>query len=123
MPPKCSTNPEIVEGQIRGGVAQGIGGALYEEVVYSKNGQPLTTSFMDYLLPSSAELPDIQVEHLSSPSPFTPYGLKGTGEAGVTGPVAAIAGAIDDALAEFGVHVVETPFSPSNVRRLLDQVD
>jgi aerobic carbon-monoxide dehydrogenase large subunit len=119
----CGTviNPMIVEGQIHGGVAQGIGGALYEHFVYSPEGQPLTTTFMDYLVPSAIEIPPISVEHFESPSPRTAFGAKGTGEAGLIGPAPAIAAAIEDALAEFGVpEITATPLPPAAVLRLID---
>ena len=112
-------NPLIVNGQVHGGIAQGIGGALYEELVYSEDGQPLVTSFMDYLVPGAMEVPRITIQHLSSPSPLTPLGLKGVGEAGVAGPAAAIAGAVCDALADLGVDIESTPISPSALRRLI----
>ena len=119
----CGTviNPMIVEGQIHGGVAQGIGGALYEHLVYSPDGQPLATTFMDYIVPSATEIPPIIVEHLESPSPRTAFGAKGAGEAGLIGPAAAIAAAVEDALAEFGVpQITATPLQPSVVLRLID---
>ena len=112
-------NPEIVEGQIRGGVAQGIGGALYEHLVYSEDGQPLATSLMDYLLPTAVEIPAVSVEHLETPSPMTPLGLKGAGEAGVTGPMAAIANAVSDALVEFDVDLTAMPLAPADIRKML----
>ncbi|MFN8203853.1 MAG: molybdopterin cofactor-binding domain-containing protein [Solirubrobacteraceae bacterium] len=112
-------NPAIVVGQIRGGAAQAIGGTLYEEIPYSADGQPLATGFMDYLMPTAAEIPEIQVEHLVSPAPGTPHGVKGTGESGTIGPAAAIANAIADALADHGVDVTATPLGPSAVRRLI----
>lgn len=112
-------NPLIVEGQVQGGIAQGIGGVLYEQLAYSPDGQPLVTSFMDYLMPTAMEIPHITLTHMSSPSPKTPFGLKGVGEAGVTGPYAAIANAVCDALSDLGIDIVETPISGSAVRRLI----
>jgi len=112
-------NPPIVVGQIRGGAAQAIGGALYEEIPYAPEGHPLATGFMDYLMPTAAEIPEIRVEHLVSPAPDTPHGVKGTGESGTIGPAAAIANAIADALADHGVDVTATPLGPSAVRRLI----
>ena len=112
-------NPDIVEGQVRGGVAQGIGGALYEHLVYSEDGQPLATSFMDYLLPTATEIPSVSVHHLETPSSLTPLGLKGAGEAGVTGPMAAIGNAVGDALREFGVEVTKMPLAPADIKALL----
>lgn len=113
-------NPQIVDGQIHGGVAQGIGGACYEHLPYDAEGQPLATSLMDYLIPSATEIPPLTVEHLETPSPVTPLGVKGVGEAGTLGPAAAIANALCDALREFGVdEITETPITPSTVRELL----
>jgi carbon-monoxide dehydrogenase large subunit len=110
----CGTviNPTIVEGQVRGGVAQGIGSALLEEFVYDAEGQPLTTTFADYLMPGATDVPDIEVHHIVTPSPLTPLGMKGMGEGGAIGPPAAIANAIADAL---GLAVRETPFTANRV--------
>ena len=112
-------NPVIVEGQIHGGVAQGIGGAIFEQMIYTADGQPLATSLTDYLIPGPGEIPHLEVDHLESPSPVTPLGIKGAGEAGATGPPAAIANAVADALAEFEVEIVETPLTPRVVWGLL----
>ena len=109
-------NPPIVEGQIQGGVAQEIGGTLYEHMAYSQDGQPLAASFMDYLLPTATEIPSMVVEHLESPSPNMPLGLKGAGEGGTIGPPAAITNAVANALAEFGVEIDTLPLSPPAVR-------
>jgi carbon-monoxide dehydrogenase large subunit len=108
-------NPMIVEGQIHGGVAQGIAGALLEEVVYDERAQPLTTTFMDYLLPTSAEVPDVVVEHIETPSPFIPGGMKGMGEGGTIAPPAAIGNALADAVPEIAHLVTDLPLSPSRV--------
>ncbi len=94
-------NPTIVEGQVHGGVAQGVGGALFEEIVYDEQGQLLTGTLLDYLVPSAMELPAIETVHLEYPSPRNPLGIKGLGEGGAISPPAAIANAIDDALAPF----------------------
>jgi aerobic carbon-monoxide dehydrogenase large subunit len=109
-------NPLLVEGQIHGGVAQGIGAALYEEICYDPNGQLLSGSFMDYLLPGSMEVPKMKTVHLESPSPRNPLGIKGLGEGGAIAPPAAIANALADALR---VQVNEIPLSPSRVLDLL----
>ncbi len=109
-------NPLIVEGQIHGGVAQGIGGALREELVYDERGQLLTGSLMDYAVPAATDVPPIELVHLESPSLRNPLGIKGLGEGGAISPPAAIANAIDDALAPFRVRVTETPASPARVR-------
>ena len=112
-------NPTIVDGQIRGGVAQGIGGGLYEDLVYNEAGQLLSGTLMDYLLPGATEIPEIELIHLEYPSPRNPLGIKGVGEGGAIAPPAAIANAVEDALGPFGVCVRETPLSPERVRRLV----
>jgi carbon-monoxide dehydrogenase large subunit len=110
----CGTvvNPMIVDGQVHGGVAQGIGGALYEHLVYDASGQLLTTSLMDYLLPGATETPVIDVVHLESPSPHTPGGWKGMGEGGSINAPAAIVSAVNDALRSLGIVANGTPLSP-----------
>jgi carbon-monoxide dehydrogenase large subunit len=120
----CGTliNPVIVEGQIHGGVAQGIGGALLEELPYDENGVPLATTFMDYLLPAATEVPPIDVTHFESPSPFTALGVKGAGEAGVIGVAEVVAGAVEDALGRAGRRIEEieaTPITPASLWRRL----
>src|SRR5881409_1780246 len=112
-------NPIIVEGQVHGGVAQGVGGAMFEEMVYDDEGQLLTGSLMDYLIPTAVELPPIETVHLEFPSPRNPLGMKGLGEGGAISPPAAIANAIDDALAPLGVRLTETPALPWRVRALI----
>lgn len=112
-------NPMIVEGQIHGGVAQGIGGAFYEKLVYDENGQLLTSTFMDYLLPTAAEVPNVETDHIETPSPLNPLGLKGAGEAGVIPCAAVFAAAFEDALREYGVRISEMPLSPSRLRELI----
>ena len=114
-------NPEIVEGQIHGGVAQGIGGAIFEQMLYTTDGQPRATSLADYLVPGPCEIPRLEVEHLESPSPVTPLGIKGAGEAGATGPAAAIGNAVADALGQFEVEIVETPITPQLIWTLLKE--
>jgi carbon-monoxide dehydrogenase large subunit len=114
-------NPTVVEGQIHGGVAQGVGGALLEELTYSDDGQPVAASFMDYLLPTAADVPPLEVLHIEIPTPVTPGGMKGMGEGGAIGPPAAIGNAIEDALAPFGVKVLSTPLSPSKINELIRQ--
>jgi carbon-monoxide dehydrogenase large subunit len=113
----CGTmiNPTVVDGQVHGGVAQGIGSALLEEIVYSPEGDLLTSTFMDYLMPCATDVPDIEVHHLVTPSPHTEYGMKGMGESGAIGPMAAIANAVADAL---GVCVTETPLRLERVWRM-----
>jgi carbon-monoxide dehydrogenase large subunit len=113
-------NPTIVEGQVHGGVAQGVGGALLEEMAYDEQGQLLTGTLMDYLVPSAMELPSIETVHLEYPSPRNPLGAKGLGEGGAISPPAAIANAIEDALSPFGVRLTETPASPPRLLALLE---
>src|SRR5881397_877935 len=108
-------NPIIVEGQIHGGVAQGVGGALFEEMAYDEQAQLLTGSLMDYAVPKADDLPSIETVHLEFPSPRNPLGAKGLGEGGAISPPAAIANAIEDALAPFGVRVTETPVTPARI--------
>ncbi len=115
-------NPMVVEGQVHGGVSQGIGGAFYERLVYNEEGQIINASFMDYLLPTAAEVPPIIVGHVETPSPLNPLGMKGAGEAGVIPVPALFASAIDDALAPFGLRVREMPLHPCKVYELLKQV-
>jgi carbon-monoxide dehydrogenase large subunit len=112
-------NPTVVEGQVHGGVAQGIGGAFYERLVYDEEGQLINASFMDYLLPTAAEIPPITVDHVETPSPLNPLGVKGAGEAGVIPVPALFASAIDDALSEFGVRVREMPLHPRRLYEIL----
>jgi carbon-monoxide dehydrogenase large subunit len=116
-------NPIIVEGQVHGGVAQGVGGALFEESSYDEaTGQPLSTTLLEYRLPSTTDVPTIRVDHLCTPSPFTPGGVKGAGEAGLTGSPAAIANAVADALAQMGpVLVDELPLTPPRVHAYCQQ--
>jgi carbon-monoxide dehydrogenase large subunit len=114
----CGTviNPTLVEGQVQGGVAQGIGGALLEEIGYDEGGQPITVSFADYLLPTATDIPPISVEHIESPAPALAFGAKGAGEAGVAGPAAAIAAAVEDALRGRGLsEFTRTPLTPARV--------
>jgi aerobic carbon-monoxide dehydrogenase large subunit len=108
-------NPRIVEGQIHGGVAQGIGGALYERMVYDESGQLLNASFMDFLMPYATEIPHVETGHLETPSPLNPLGIKGAGEAGVIPVSALIAAAIEDAE---GIRVTKMPISPSELFHL-----
>jgi carbon-monoxide dehydrogenase large subunit len=116
-------NPLLVEGQIRGGVAQGIGAALYEEIAYDLSGQMLSGSFVNYLLPGPMEVPRIKTVHLESPSPLNPLGVKGLGEGGAIAPPAAIANAVTDALQPLSVQVSEIPLTPDRVLALLQQRD
>ena len=113
-------NPKSLRGQITGGITQGIGMALYEESAYDAQGQPLTGSFMDYLLPTALEVPAFEIGHVETPSPFTEYGVKGGGEGGRMIAPAAIASAVEDALAPFGVRVDEVPLTPERIVNLVE---
>jgi carbon-monoxide dehydrogenase large subunit len=118
----CGTlvNPMLVEGQSLGGIAQGIGTALYEESPFDANGQPLASTFADYLLPGPTEVPAIRIYHMETPSPYTEFGIKGMGEGGAIAPPAAIFNAVNDALKSLGVELTETPLTP---RRLLEAIE
>jgi aerobic carbon-monoxide dehydrogenase large subunit len=113
----CGTmvNPMIVEAQIVGGVAQGLGTALYEEIPYDENGQPLASTFLDYMIPGFTEVPDVRVLHMQTPSPHTRFGIKGMGEGGAIAPPAAVVNAINDALRPLGVEIGETPATPERI--------
>jgi carbon-monoxide dehydrogenase large subunit len=108
-------NPMIVDGQVVGGLAHGIGNALFEWMGYDADGQPLTTNLADYLLISAPEMPPISMIHHESPTPLNPLGVKGVGECGTVSPSAAIVGAIEDALAPFGVHLSRSPVMPAEI--------
>lgn len=113
-------NPLIVDGQARGAVAQGIGAALYEEVVYDDNGQVLTASLVDYVIPSAPEIPNVEIVHLETESPSTMGGIRGMGEGGTIGAPAAIANAIADALSPFGIEIFELPATPDRLFKLIN---
>jgi carbon-monoxide dehydrogenase large subunit len=113
-------NPNVVEGQIAGGVVQGIGGVLFEHLAYDDDGNPLATTFTDYLVPSAAEVPAIEYGHVETPSPG-PGGYKGVGEGGAIGAPPAVVNAVADALSPFGVTVTRLPLSPSRIMALLQQ--
>ena len=111
----------IADGQVYGGTVQGIGTALYEEMAFDKRGQPLASTFADYLLPGTAESPDIRVLHMETPSPYTRFGQKGIGESGAIGPPAAIGNAVNDALKEFGAEVARLPITPRRIVAALEE--
>jgi carbon-monoxide dehydrogenase large subunit len=113
-------NPMIVDGQVHGGVAQGIGAALYEEVVYDEQGQITTASLADYVVPSACEIPPMQVMHLESMSPTTLGGFRGMGEGGTIGAPAAVANAVADALSPLGIEINELPATPERLFRLIE---
>lgn len=108
-------NPMICDGQVLGGIAQGIGIALYEDMRWGEGGQPQTTTYLDYVLPLSHDVPDVAIEHMITPSPFIPGGMKGLGEGGTIGAPAAIGNAIAAAVPEIADRLLETPFSPSRI--------
>ncbi|MFJ5265162.1 xanthine dehydrogenase family protein molybdopterin-binding subunit [Streptomyces sp. NPDC088387] len=112
-------NPQVVEGQCRGGIAQGIAGALFEQVTYDEQGEPSATSFMDYKVPTAHEIPDVLIHHLETPSAFTETGAKGAGEGGTIGAPAAVLNAVNDALRATGVELDNTPVTPETVFRAL----
>jgi aerobic carbon-monoxide dehydrogenase large subunit len=113
-------NPMIVDGQIQGAVAQGIGNALYEDFAYDESGQPLTASFMDYLIPGTMEVPAVEVVHVETPPAVSVSGFKGMAEGGTIGANAAVANAVADALAPLGVEVRELPLTPERIMGLLN---
>jgi aerobic carbon-monoxide dehydrogenase large subunit len=108
-------NPMIVDGQIRGGTAQGIGTCLYEAAPFDARGQPLATTLQDYLLPSATDVPKIKVLHMITPSPYTEFGIKGVGEGGAVGPPAAIVSAVNDALRPFEIELHDLPLTPQRI--------
>ena len=113
-------NPNVVEGQIAGGVVQGVGGVLYEHMAYDEDGNPLTTTFMDYLLPTATEVPAIEYGHIETPAPTNPGGHKGMGEGGAIASPPAVINAVADALAPLGVEITSQPLGPGDVMRLLE---
>jgi CO/xanthine dehydrogenase Mo-binding subunit len=114
-------NPMTMNGQIRGGIAQGIGTVLYEKYQYDDEGQALTGSLADYLIPTACEIPDIRISHVETPSPFTEFGIKGGGEGGRLAASPAIVAAIEDALTDFDIYLNELPLTPGYLRGLIEQ--
>ena len=112
-------NPLIVHGQVVGGVAHGLGNAIFEQLRFDENGQPLTTTFADYLLPMATDMPRVELRHSETPSPLNPIGVKGAGEGGTIAVIAAIASAIEDALTPFGARVSEMPITPERIVELV----
>jgi aerobic carbon-monoxide dehydrogenase large subunit len=108
-------NPLIVDGQVQGGVAHGVGNALFEWMKYDAGAQPLTTTFQDYLMPAAPDVPSCRIEHVETPNPLNPLGVKGAGEGGTIPAPAAIISAIEDALSPFGVHFAEMPLTPNRI--------
>lgn len=114
-------NPMTVDGQILGGIAHGIGNALYEEMLFDDGAQPISTTFADYLLVTAAEMPTVQISHTELPSPLNELGVKGVGESGTIPVTAAVAAAIDDAFSDLGLHVNNVPVSPQALKRMLGE--
>ncbi len=112
-------NPLLVEGQVLGAVAHGIGATLFEWMRYDANGQPLTANYADYLLPVADVIPRIEIHHMESPSPLNPLGVKGAAESGTIGAPAAIVSAIEDALSPFGVTLIDLPITPPRLLALI----
>jgi carbon-monoxide dehydrogenase large subunit len=108
-------NPLLVDGQIQGGIVQGLGQALFEEVIYDENGQLRTGSLMDYAVPRAADLPRLNLSRTETPTPVNPLGIKGIGEAGTIGSTPAIVNAVIDALASFGVTHIDMPLTPQKI--------
>jgi len=112
-------NPLIVDGQVHGGVAQGLGQALWEEAVYDENGQLLTGEFMDYAMPRAHMMPWIESDHTITPSPVNPLGVKGVGEAGTIGCSPAVVNSVVDALSHLGVRHIDMPLTPEKIWKLV----
>ena len=115
-------NPMLVDEQVRGGVAHGLGDALWEHCVYDTQGQLLTTTMMDYLVPMAAEMPDIWVAHVETPTAYSEGGFKGAGEGGVAGAPGAVLNAVNDALSPFGTRVARVPMTPEVVLHALGKL-
>jgi len=114
-------NPMVVEGQIVGGVAHGIGNALFERLAFDADAQPLTTNLGEYLLPLATDMPPVEVHHSETPSPLNPLGVKGAGEGGTIGCIAAVLSAVEHALEPFGVRIAEAPIEPQRIVELLGE--
>jgi carbon-monoxide dehydrogenase large subunit len=117
----CGTviNPMVVEGQVFGGVAQGVGGALYEKLHYDEDAQLRSGTYMDFLIPYATEVPHIDVDHVETPSPLNPLGVKGAGEAGAIPAPSALVSAIEDALSPLGIHLTQAPITPDLLRTMI----
>jgi carbon-monoxide dehydrogenase large subunit len=114
-------NPMIVDGQVHGGIAHGIGNALFEWMGYDDSGQPLTTTFADYLMPTATEMPSLTTLYKESPSPLNPLGAKGVGEVGLIPAAAAIISAVEHALEPFGVRIAQVPITPQKLVALITE--
>jgi len=110
-----------VEGQLHGGVALGIGNSYYEQLIYDETGQLLNASFADYLVPTASEVPRVEITHLETPSPLNPLGTKGVGEGGCIPVPCVFAQALEDALADYGIEILETPMSPNKLFELIQK--
>jgi carbon-monoxide dehydrogenase large subunit len=108
-------NPLLVDANLHGGITQGIGGTLYEGIVYDDQGQLQTATLMDYTIPTSIEVPRFDIEHQETPSPFTPLGMKGVGESGVGSALGALCSAIEDAFPELDLRLTQLPLTPHRV--------
>ena len=113
-------NPGIADGQVKGGLVQGIGGALFEELSYDEHGQLMTGSFIDYLLPTASDVPPIDVIHSETPSPRNTFGFKGLGEGGAIAPPVVVANAVGDALRPFGAELNSTPVRAEDVLGIIE---
>jgi carbon-monoxide dehydrogenase large subunit len=114
-------NPLLADANLHGGITQGIGGAMYEQIVYDEIGQPKTITFMDYTIPTAVEVPSFEIEHQESPSPFTTLGSKGVGESGVGGALNALCSAVENAMPHLELHVSELPLTPARVWNAIQQ--
>ena len=112
-------NPMVVKGQVEGGVAHGVGNALFERMIYDDNAQPLNVNFGEYLLPGSIDVPRVELHHIETPSPLNPIGVKGAGEGGTIPAIAAIIAAVENALTPFNVKITEAPISPARLVELI----
>ena len=116
-------NPMMLDGQVLGGVVNGIGATLYEWMRYAEDGQPLTVNYADYLLPTADIVPPIEIHHMELPTPLNPLGVKGAAESGTIGAPAAIVSAIEDALAPLGVMIRDLPVTPPRLRELIAAIE
>ena len=116
-------NPLLATANLHGGITQGIGGAIYEHIVYDKNGQPRTSTFMDYTIPTAVEVPNYEIGHLETPSPFTPLGAKGVGESGVGAPLNALCSAVEDALEGLELQIATLPLTPAYIWKAIQEAD
>jgi carbon-monoxide dehydrogenase large subunit len=108
-----------VQGQVEGGVAHGVGNALFERMLYDSNAQPLNVNFGEYLLPGACDVPHVELHHMETPSPLNPIGVKGAGEGGTIPAIAAIVSAVENALTPFGVKISEAPITPARLIELI----